>query len=343
MANNPKKLTDPTDETPYGHPAGPERIRRAHRRRRCGARGSGDAAAADEPIHHYKPAQQDEPAQHYEPTRSYEAPRANLHPEQDLFEDTAPAHDDVRPSQYAGQRRAPVDRANPAAPCSSARPRPPTSWRRVFALAWAACGVALAFLYLPDLQSVLKQGSGRHPGHGRSCRLRAGADRILLRDGLPDVALAGDAPDRPVDGRASRCGLPSRKRSPAIPWSPSARRSAARSRRWATASSARSRAPPSSKPWSPTKCRRSSAPTTTTKSASAACSKRWRISATPWSARPNRCATPSPACISICRTTFPRSANTSQRRSTTAPSGSPRPSPRRASTSRSRSAAPAIP
>jgi len=33
----------------------------------------------------------------------------------------------------------------------------------LFALAWAGCGVALAFLYLPDLQSVLKQGQAGIP------------------------------------------------------------------------------------------------------------------------------------------------------------------------------------
>ena len=33
----------------------------------------------------------------------------------------------------------------------------------LFALAWAGCGVALAFLYLPELHSVLKQGSAGIP------------------------------------------------------------------------------------------------------------------------------------------------------------------------------------
>jgi hypothetical protein len=113
------------------------------------------------------PPQQYEPAQHYEPTRPYEAPRANLYgsaraPERDLFEDAAPAHDDVRPSQYAGRE----EHQSIAQILHSLQQRPAkTSYvvATLFALAWAACGVALAFLYLPDLQSVLKQGQAGIP------------------------------------------------------------------------------------------------------------------------------------------------------------------------------------
>ena len=134
--------------------------------------------------------------------------------------------------------------------------------------------------------------------------LRAG--RVLLRPRPHAVALAGAAHHRPVDGRGRD---PSRRAGDArarLRSSASARRSAARSPRWATASSGRSRAPPSSKPWSTTRSPRSSAPTTTTSCASAPCSTAWRRSARPWSARPSRSAPPSPTSISTSRTTSPR-------------------------------------
>src|SRR5437870_1891420 len=156
MANNPKKLTDPTDETLTA-------IQQV-------------LSVSDEPTdrrteapvdQETPPPQQYEPAQHHEPTRPYEAPRANLYgsaraPERDLFEDAAPAHDDVRPSQYAARE----EHQSIAQILHSLQQRPAkTSYvvATLFALAWAACGVALAFLYLPDLQSVLKQGQAGIP------------------------------------------------------------------------------------------------------------------------------------------------------------------------------------
>ena len=66
-------------------------------------------------------------------------------------------------------------------------------------------------------------------------------------------------------------------------------------------------------------------------------------SATRWSARPSRSATPSTASISTSATTFPRSARWSPSRSTKHRGASPTPSPRRASTSPARSATPATP
>src|SRR5205823_1778540 len=120
-ANNPKKLTDPADETLTA-------IQQV-----LSVSDEPTDRRTEAPVDRETPPHQYEPAQQYEPTRPYEAPRRNLYesdpaPERDLFEGSAPARDD--------------------------RPR----------------------------------------------RLRAGADRVLLRHGVPDVALAGDAPDRPVDG-----------------------------------------------------------------------------------------------------------------------------------------------
>ena len=62
-----------------------------------------------------------------------------------------------------------------------------------------------------------------------------------------------------------------------------------------------------------------------------------QASATRWSARPTRFATPSTASISTSATTSPRSANWSPSRSTRRRAGSPMRWPRRASTSRARS------
>ena len=193
MANNPKKLTDPTDEAMTA-------IQQV-------------LSVSDEPTdrrteapvdQETPPPQQYEPAQHYEPTRSYEAPRANQYgsapaPERDLFEDAAPAHDDVRPSQYAGHDERQSIGTNPALLAAA----PVQDLLRGGDAVRARLGGLRRGARLP-LSARPAGGAearpGRHPGHDRPRRLRAGADRVLLRAGLHDVALAGDAHHRPVDG-----------------------------------------------------------------------------------------------------------------------------------------------
>ena len=148
-----------------------------------------------------------------------------------------------------------------------------------------------------------RPGQRRHAGAGRprGVVLCAGAAVLFPRE--PVLARPGIAHDRAVDGAGRDPLFGARGRRQRLRWSPSARRSAAKSRRWATASNAPSRAPANSKPWSPTKSRRWSAPTATTKCASARCCRTSPISATTWSARPNRFAAPFPACRSTCATT----------------------------------------
>ncbi len=178
-----------------------------------------------------------------------------------------------------------------------ARPLYVVDRRSCLPLAWAGLrrGVRLRSLSAGPAVGAAGGAQAGLPGDGRTWRPAARADRVLLPAGLPAVALPGDAPDRPVDGGPCRAEAGRvRKRSPAIPSSRSARRSAARSPPWATATSAPSRAPPSLRLWSPTRSRRWSAPTTTTKSASAACSKRCASVRDTWSARPSRSAPPSP-------------------------------------------------
>ena len=160
MANNPKKLTDPTDETLTAI----QQVLSVSDEPKDGHTDGHTEAPVDQET---PPHQYDEPVHHYEPARPYEAPRANLYgsartPERDLFEDAAPAHDDVRPDQYAGRQ----EHQSIAQILNSLQQRPSKSSyvvATVFALAWAGCGVALAFLYLPDLQSVLKQGQAGIP------------------------------------------------------------------------------------------------------------------------------------------------------------------------------------
>ena len=157
MANNPKKLTDPTDETLTA-------IQQVLSVSDEPTDGRAEASVDQETL---PPHQYEEPVHHYEPTRPYEAPRRNAYgsdpaPERDLFEDSAPAHDDVRPSQYAGRE----EHQSIAQILNTLQQRPAkTSYvvATLFALAWAGCGVALAFLYMPDLQSVLKQGQAGVP------------------------------------------------------------------------------------------------------------------------------------------------------------------------------------
>ncbi len=176
----------------------------------------------------------------------------------------------------------------------------------LFSAAWIVCALGLSYGYLGEFATLYRQGGSAVPLAGRAGGRVLRADRLLLRPRPHAGALAGAAHHRPVDGRGRDPPRRAGDASRTIPSSASARRSAARSPRWATASSARSRAPPSSKPWSTTRSPRSSAPTTTTSCASAPCSTDSPRSARPWSARPSRCATPSPTSISTSRTTSPR-------------------------------------
>src|SRR5215208_6845154 len=146
MANNPNKLTDPTDEALTAIQqvlSGPDQP---------------TDNRTSEPVHSETPPPEPEPVQ--EPIRAYQpAPAA----EKSLFgNEMAAVEDDVRPNQFAAND----DRQSIGQILRTLQQRPSnTSYvvATVFALAWAACGVALAFLYLPDLQSVLKQGTAGIP------------------------------------------------------------------------------------------------------------------------------------------------------------------------------------
>src|SRR5882757_7494979 len=142
MANNPKKLADPADEALTA-------IQQV-------------LSVSDDPIDTPHPAAPVKPA----PPRQ-EPPRRPSHAsapvaETDLFEGAIPSHDDVRPGQYAAND----DRQTIGQILRTLEQRPsrgPYVTATLFGLAWAACGVALAFLYLPDLQAVLKQGQAGTP------------------------------------------------------------------------------------------------------------------------------------------------------------------------------------
>ena len=156
---------------------------------------------------------------------------------------------------------------------------------------------------LPALAAGRDGPERRRAGARRPCRAVLCAGAAVLFPRQPCLARPGNAHDRAIDGAGRDPLLRARRRRLATRWSRSARRSAAKSPRWATASSARSRAPANWKRWSPTKSRRSSAPIPTTKCASARCCRTSPISATTWSARPSRSAAPFPACRSTCATT----------------------------------------
>ena len=112
---------------------------------------------------HPPAAQSPPPETPREPARRDTSTQSEPAPEKDLFED--PAHSGTTTCGRASSP--PMTTASRSGrscrPCSSGRPRRSYVVATVFALAWAACGVALAFLYLPDLQSVLKQGQAGIP------------------------------------------------------------------------------------------------------------------------------------------------------------------------------------
>ena len=133
MANQPKKLTDPTDEAMTA-------IQQV-------------LSATDEPMDTRGPTVRPHTPREPAPHSSYASEPS---PEKDLFE--GPAHltsDDARPGQLAAND----DRLSIGQILHSLQQRPSNGSyviATVFAVAWAACGVALAFLYLPGLQAVLK-------------------------------------------------------------------------------------------------------------------------------------------------------------------------------------------
>src|SRR5215203_4853034 len=139
MANQPKKLTDPTDEAMTA-------IQQV-------------LSATDEPMDSrgptIRPQTPREPAAH-----NYTSEPA---PEKDLFEGPAQlTADDTPPGQFAAND----DRLSIGQILHSLQQRPSKSSyliATVFAVAWAACGILLAFLYLPGLQTVLNQGSAGIP------------------------------------------------------------------------------------------------------------------------------------------------------------------------------------
>ena len=169
----------------------------------------------------------------------------------------------------------------------------------VFAVVWVFAGLMLGWMYLPQLAGRARPDRTDRAGAGRARR-----DLSSRRSSSSTCSPTWHGGRRncgssPSPWPRSPCGSPSRRPWRANRSSPSARRSAARSPPWATASSARWRAPPSSRRWWRTRSRRSSTPTTTTKCASARCCRISAASATRWSARPSRSATPSTASISI--------------------------------------------
>ena len=143
----------------------------------------------------------------------------------------------------------------------------------VFSVAWVIGCVALSWAYLSDLSAALGPG---HSPVAIMIGLGAGALLpIIFFFGVAHMAWRSQELRLIAQSMAQRRHAACRAgdRRARIRSSPSVRRSAARSRPWATASSARSRAPASSKRWCRTKSPRSNAPTTTTRSASAACCK----------------------------------------------------------------------
>ena len=233
--------------------------------------------------------------------------------------------------------------ARSCARSSAARPARPIMVATVFAVVWVLAGIVLGWMYLPELKASLGPSGLSAPILGVLAHDLLCADHLLLRARPHGVALAGAAPDHPVDGRGRDAARRARDggarihrhRRPGDP--PRGRR---HGRRHRARAGARRRARDAGRQRGvgararlqrqrsahPRRCCRTSA-----------------SSATPWSARPTRSATPSTASISISATTFRRSANSSPNRSTRRRAGSPTRWPKRASTSPARSATPATP
>src|SRR6185503_12913197 len=153
MANNPKKLSDPADEAMTAI----QQVLSVP-----------DEPGADQPINSPEPERPvaepshsaySAPSQPAAERSSFGRPAAD----KDLFQFEPGASDDVRPtSQFAAND----DRQTIGQILQTLQQRPSkTSYvvATLFAVAWAACGVVLAFLYLPDLQAALKAGSAGLP------------------------------------------------------------------------------------------------------------------------------------------------------------------------------------
>jgi hypothetical protein len=275
MANNPKKIQDPAESA----------LSAIQEALGTSAPQSRPAATAYEPAA-YEPAA-------YEPVAPQVDHRVHTS-ERDLFESPArtAAVDDQPPRRAAND-----DRQSIGMILQTLQRHPPkTSYvvASVFAFAWVLGGLILAFLYLPDLRAIASQGAAGVPA-------MFGLAAFVLAPVLFFYALAHmvwRAQElrliaQSMAGVAMRLAEPEEVARESIVTVGQAIR-----REVAAMGDGVERAPPNSRPSSPTRSLRSSVPTTTTRSASAACSKRWRISATRWSPKANRSAMPSPACTS---------------------------------------------
>jgi hypothetical protein len=170
----------------------------------------------------------------------------------------------------------------------------------IFAGVWlVGCGL-LTISFLPSLQAATGQSGGVLVLGGLAALFFA---PVLLFYFLASLAWRGQEMRMIAQSMAQVAIRFSEPEGAAADSMVTVRRSAAKSPRWATASNARSRAPANSRRWSPMKSQRWSAPIATTKCASAHCCRTSPISATIWSARPSRFAAPFPASRSTCATT----------------------------------------
>ena len=140
MANYPKKMKDPTDTAMTA-------IQEV-------------LSSADDPAENRVEAPAEPSIQPSEPPRR--ARGLISKPETDLFEGVSPSGDD----DLRAGRRANDDRQSIGQILQTLQRKPSrTSYlvASLFAVAWVIAGLILAFLFLPDLQSVLSQGPGRVP------------------------------------------------------------------------------------------------------------------------------------------------------------------------------------
>ncbi len=236
-----------------------------------------------------------------------------------------------------GQRRPRVDRPDPALPAAPSGAH--VLHRRDRVRGGLGAGRADARLDVPARPA----GHARPDRPDRADARRAGADllradHLLLRARPHGLAVAGVAAHHPVDGRgrhaARRAGdggaRVDRHRRPGDP---------ARGRRHGRRHRARAGARRRARDAGGERGVRARARLQRQRGAHPRrCCRIWAASATRWSARPSRSATPSTASISISATTFPRSASWWPSRSTRRRGASPTRWPRRASTSPARSA-----
>jgi len=180
----------------------------------------------------------------------------------------------------------------------------------LFSGLWIAGVGFIAFAFLPALETIIGQGSaGALAMVGLLAVLVAplllfyfvagmawrSQEMSMIAQSMAQMAVRFSEPEHVANGAIVSVGQAIRREVAAMGDGVCSLRS----------SSAPSHAPANSKHWSPTKSPRWSAPTATTKCASAPCCRTSRFSATTSSARPNRCATPFPACRSTCVRTSP--------------------------------------